>query len=113
MLLEEREISLMHDFFLAFAAVLRTGEEVTILNPAQVTNLFMIGSPENNAIVLCHLQFPEGAREYYEPIVLGTLVFPAEYLGKIIKLCEVSFLNFLHKRDTLFIRRIVEGFKKI
>ena len=51
----------------------------------------MVDRPENNAVFLCHLQFPEGAREYYEPVVLGTLVFPAEYLGKIIKLCEVSF----------------------
>ena len=29
-------------------------------------------------------------REFLEPMVLGTLVFPDEYLGKILKLCEVS-----------------------
>ena len=31
-------------------------------------------------------------REFLEPMVLGTLVFPDEYLGKILKLCEVNIL---------------------
>ena len=32
-------------------------------------------------------------REFLEPMVLGTLVFPDEYLGKILKLCEVSMYH--------------------
>ena len=34
-------------------------------------------------------------REFLEPVVLGILVFPDEYLGKILKLCEVSILELL------------------
>lgn len=38
------------------------------------------------------LQFPSGesAVTMYEPVVMGTLVFPDTYLGKIIKICEVN-----------------------
>ena len=37
-------------------------------------------------------QFPEGERvqEFLEPVVMGTLVFPDQYLGKLLKLCEAS-----------------------
>ena len=37
------------------------------------------------------LKFPEIPRKYelFEPIVKGTLVFPDQYLGKLLKLCEV------------------------
>lgn len=28
--------------------------------------------------------------ELFEPVVIGTLVFPDQYLGKLLKLCEVS-----------------------
>ena len=37
-------------------------------------------------------QFPEGEKvqEFLEPVVMGTLVFPDHYLGKLLKLCEAS-----------------------
>lgn len=43
------------------------------------------------------MQFPQyvdrpGHPAVHEPVVMGTLVFPDKYLGKIIKLCEVSML---------------------
>ena len=55
-------------------------------------------------------QFPEGAQEYLEPLVLGTVVFPAEYLGKIIKLCEVSFTQKHFSQKSLSKLRNVFGF---
>ncbi|XP_060102297.1 translation factor GUF1, mitochondrial isoform X1 [Heteronotia binoei] len=44
-------------------------EEVTVINPAEF--------PEKSAVV-----------EYLEPIVMGTIITPDEYIGKIINLCQ-------------------------
>lgn len=43
------------------------------------------------------LQLPDPSKveEYREPYVLGTLVFPEEYMGKMITLCQVYLLLFL------------------
>jgi len=42
---------------------------------------FQIRSPED---------FPEhiDTEEYYEPMVIGTIIFPEKYIGKILSLCE-------------------------
>ena len=60
-------------FFLS-PAIDKDGTEKLILNPAQFP------------------QYAErpGHAEIHEPVVMGTLVFPDQYLGKIIKLCEVN-----------------------
>ena len=36
-------------------------------------------------------QFPDRhkVKEFLEPVVNGTLIFPDQYLGKILQLCEV------------------------
>ncbi|TPX38031.1 hypothetical protein SmJEL517_g00024 [Synchytrium microbalum] len=47
------------------------GSEVVIHNPAQW--------PEPNVI--------HNAKEFHEPMVIGTLVFPQEYMGKLMELC--------------------------
>ena len=33
---------------------------------------------------------PSKAEEYLEPFVMGTVIFPEEYMGKMITLCQVS-----------------------
>jgi translation elongation factor EF-4 len=50
---------------------MRTGEELIIDAPDMY--------PSNLTLVEC----------FYEPTVVGTLICPAEYLGKMIGLCEV------------------------
>ncbi|KAL5011724.1 hypothetical protein ScPMuIL_010275 [Solemya velum] len=44
------------------------GEEVTILNP-------------------CHLPDPHVVKEYLEPMVIGTILFPDQYLSSVMNLC--------------------------
>lgn len=46
-------------------------EEVTIINPAEF--------PDKSNVV-----------EYLEPIVLGTIITPDEYIGKILTQCQVG-----------------------
>ena len=95
------------------AALLQTGEEVTILNPAQVINKSCLFFFYDLTSYFDHLKFPEGAREYYEPVVLGTLVFPAEYLGKIIKLCGVGLsLTFVTQTGYLLCFKDRRGVQK-
>lgn len=45
--------------------------EITIINPAQFPDKISVS-------------------EYLEPTVLGTIVTPQEYIGKIIVLCQVG-----------------------
>lgn len=45
--------------------------EITIINPAQFPDKLSVS-------------------EYLEPTVLGTIVTPHEYIGKIISLCQVG-----------------------
>jgi len=42
-------------------------------------------------------KFPEPIQTLglYEPMIAGTLIFPEQYMGKIITLCEVSKENSL------------------
>ena len=42
-----------------------------------------------------HTQFPEvhHVQEFYEPVVVGTLVTPDDYLGKLLQLCQVRSTN--------------------
>ncbi|XP_064388775.1 translation factor GUF1, mitochondrial-like isoform X2 [Halichondria panicea] len=53
----------------SYKAILRTGEEVVILTPSQF--------PARHTV-----------EKYLEPVVLGTLVCPLEYLGKMLNLSE-------------------------
>jgi translation elongation factor EF-4 len=46
-------------------------KEITIINPAQF--------PEKSQVT-----------EYLEPVVLGTVITPTEYTGKIMALCQVG-----------------------
>lgn len=48
--------------------------EITIINPAQF--------PDKHSV-----------SEYLEPTVLGTIITPQEYIGKIIVLCQVGILR--------------------
>ncbi|OBS83447.1 hypothetical protein A6R68_22563 [Neotoma lepida] len=50
-------------------------KEITIINPAQ---------------------FPDKSKvtEYLEPVVLGTVVTPTEYTGKVMALCQVETVGF-------------------
>ncbi|KAL5470982.1 hypothetical protein EMCRGX_G029052 [Ephydatia muelleri] len=52
-----------------YKVIKRDGSEETLLNPAQF--------PEVNKV-----------NQFLEPVVLGTLVLPDEYLGSILQLCE-------------------------
>lgn len=46
-------------------------DQITIINPAQFPDKLSVS-------------------EYLEPTVLGTIVTPQEYIGKIITLCQVG-----------------------
>lgn len=58
-----------NDFFPVLQAYGK--EEVTIINPAEF--------PDKSTVV-----------EYLEPVVLGTIIMPDEYIGKILSLCQVG-----------------------
>lgn len=55
--------------------IYRSGEEVIISNPAEFPD------PQE--------QITKGAK-LLEPMVEATMIFPSEYLGDVIEICEVS-----------------------
>ena len=55
----------------------RDGTTYIISNPAEFPN------PQEQA---------ERGAKFYEPMVEATMIFPSEYLGDVIELCEVSRL---------------------
>lgn len=60
-------------------------DQITIINPAQFPDKLSVS-------------------EYLEPTVLGTIVTPPEYIGKIITLCQVGFsFNFFFKFSFNFV----------
>jgi len=63
-----------------YKVITKDGEEKIISNPAEF--------PDPNEAML------KGA-QLLEPMIEATMIFPTEYIGDVIELCEVSYILIL------------------
>ena len=85
-----------------FSQRLEEEHDATVINTAPTVSYKVIYNDTTipESYIRNPSQFPEPdelnkVRSFYEPMVLGTLIFPHEYLGSMMDLCGVSQLVFL------------------